>query len=408
MSTAQGPKTPSAKGYRIADLRSPPVLGRPHVFDFSPAHAPGKIPHNPFADRLPASPLHDKRSLKRGWEQYAERRLSGDHGVRFFMRSSPFSNEEPPKKKQCNHGLPTADKLAIDSKQHFAGHRLNPPDSWYDPKAYQTIDFLGRGSEGTAYLLERQPERQLVCCKVIPRRSTKDPVLPNELRILKDNLGHHDRIIQFHNATVTPSQTEIYMDYCDGGSLQNFINNYYYHPHHDELDLPESFVWHALSQLTEAVLYLHHGLTPDDLPTTPSLPPWNAKKGFRAGWLPIIHRDIKPANILLRLPSGLPHQSDHPGPLPFPRLILSDFGLSLASKTPHQLPTSYYLVGTPEWQPPELPFQSTKSDIWGIGAVAWALCTGRSPIMRMPEGYHQEDWPIWAEMEEARYLTGDL
>lgn len=51
---------------------------------------------------------------------------------------------------------------------------------------------------------------------------------------------------------------------------------------------------------------------------------------------------------------------------------------------------------------------STKSDVWAVGAVVWALCTGRPPIKPLPEGFGRENWEVWAEMGEARMMDREV
>ncbi len=125
-----------------------------------------------------------------------------------------------------------------------------------------------------------------------------------------------------------------------------------------------------------------------------SLMPCEKSRNFR----PIIHRDIKPENILLRLPLR-GHQvptkdEDHP----YPSIVLADFGLSV-------LAHDGWPVGTDIWQPPEIPFHSTKSDVWSVGAVVHAMAAqGQSPIGPLPD--HLENNPDnqtwWCRQPEAR------
>jgi HEAT repeat protein len=84
--------------------------------------------------------------------------------------------------------------------------------------------------------------------------------------------------------------------------------------------------------------------------------------------LGMVHRDVKPANILLERGSG--------------RVKLTDFGLARAAGDP-SLTQSGVLVGTPEYMAPEQAGGEAadhRADLFSLGAVLYAMCTGRSPF----------------------------
>ncbi|MEO7997160.1 MAG: serine/threonine-protein kinase [Gemmatimonadaceae bacterium] len=84
----------------------------------------------------------------------------------------------------------------------------------------------------------------------------------------------------------------------------------------------------------------------------------------------VIHRDIKPANILLDAESGRP--------------LLSDFGISKILNDADALTNTGVMLGTPHYMSPEQIANAAdcdeRSDVYSLGAVAYAMLTGRAPL----------------------------
>lgn len=169
--------------------------------------------------------------------------------------------------------------------------------------------------------LEGQRAGKLCVLKKIGFSREEGRLLLREIEIL--HALKHPNIVGFIEACIPRGGdgiAELYLEYCDRGSLQDLLNTYIeYNKDHHWPDrpwayIPEGFIWHVFRSLASALAYLHDGVRHDDMDD----PPRRDKE-----WPYILHRDIKPDNILLK---SKPTSSDTlPQRSNYPTVILADF-----------------------------------------------------------------------------------
>ncbi|MDJ0785234.1 MAG: protein kinase [Myxococcota bacterium] len=202
---------------------------------------------------------------------------------------------------------------------------------------YRLERRLGRGAFGSVFqarCLDYDSRRDdsppaRVAVKIL--RSARGPGLSMLKRELSAMLALDDeRVPQIYDWSLEGSYAFVVMQYYASGSLRDVM------PLQGPVE--EEVVWRLLADLLTALDTAH-----------------------RAS---ILHLDIKPANVLLGDDGGY---------------VLTDFGVSQASRIGRGLlPMS---VGTPGYQAPEQRLEKfeqydLRTDLWGVGATAWALATG--------------------------------
>ncbi|KAI4669021.1 uncharacterized protein J4E79_001063 [Alternaria viburni] len=195
---------------------------------------------------------------------------------------------------------------------------------------------------------------------------------------------------------------KLYLDFCEGGDLFQGLKEHFDRWKRgqatDKIErlkvVPESLVWHVLSQLVDACLVLQTG----------SKDPATAE----SAWPPITHLDISLSNIFLE-----PAADDA-----YPNCVLSDFGMAMydleqsdPAVRPSDNPQEYVLGHTsckypPEQQlargtPPDLTPLNEKSDVWSIGAAVWYMIANRSVAGPQRELHYSEDMPQNVNIGEA-------
>lgn len=144
----------------------------------------------------------------------------------------------------------------------------------------------------------------------------------------------HENVIEIHGVAEKDGLPYLVMPYVSGPSLQRRLN--------DEGPL-------ELAEILRIGMQAANGLA-------------------AAHSQGLVHRDVKPANILLE--QGIE------------RVKLTDFGLARAADDA-SLTKSGVIAGTPQYMSPEQARGESvdqRSDLFSLGSVLYAMCTGRSPF----------------------------
>lgn len=168
----------------------------------------------------------------------------------------------------------------------------------------------------------------------------------------------HENVVEYIDAFVVRNGRELkaslYMEHCDGGTLDDYIKRY----HMEGRFAMERFVWSMFMQLANAIAYCQYGIK-------------DAVAGGQPeeDWIGVVHRDIKPDNIFLRASSG-----------GF-QAVLGDFGQAIREDDQGNWGRTYQ-GGAPLWAAPESQKSGYEyaSDVWAIGAVVQFLCRQRCKV----------------------------
>ena len=255
---------------------------------------------------------------------------------------------------QADTDTETPTELALP-EEAAPPRRPGPPGFGTELQArfrYRLIKRLGKGAFGSVFFarcLDCDPRRDDsppsgVAVKILA--PTRGPALDMLKRELSAMLSLQcDRIPRIHDWALSGEHAFVVMQHFASGSLRDVM------PLQGPVE--EEAVWRLLADLLTALEVAHKAS--------------------------ILHLDIKPANVLLDGAGGY---------------VLTDFGVSQASRMGRGLlPMS---VGTPGYQAPEQRHEQfdqydLRTDLWGVGATAWALATGinlaeRDHLARVQDG----------------------
>jgi len=199
---------------------------------------------------------------------------------------------------------------------------------------YRIDKLLGQGGMGAVYLAwDTNLEIPVAIKENLDSSPEAQKQFTREAQILA-RLAHPNLPRVIDNFIIPDMGQYLVMDYVEGEDLQSMLGRLG--------RLPEPQVLNWISQICDALAYLHN---------QPS---------------PIIHRDIKPGNIKIRADG---------------RALLVDFGIAKVYD-PQMATTLGARAFTPGYSPPEqygTGSTDRRSDIYALGATIYTLLTGRTP-----------------------------
>ncbi|WP_456380853.1 protein kinase domain-containing protein [Thiolapillus sp.] len=198
---------------------------------------------------------------------------------------------------------------------------------------YKILSLIGEGANATVYLALQESLNRHVALKILQRfdRPAQAVRFFNEGQIVASM--NHPNIITIYDIGSVGSQQYIAMEYLEGGSLRDRIND----------DLPPAAALDIIHSIGSALEFVHQ--------------------------MDIVHRDIKPENILFHK-SGIPK--------------ITDFGVAKALDRDMNLTLDGTALGSPYYLSPEQAEGKDldgRSDIYALGVILFELLAQRKPYL---------------------------
>ncbi|GLC62909.1 hypothetical protein PLESTB_001958200 [Pleodorina starrii] len=203
-------------------------------------------------------------------------------------------------------------------------------------RQFKVLKFVGKGSYGSVFLVQRLADGQTYALKEMDVRSMsqaerEDSI--NEIRLLAS--VNHPNVTTYNEAFLDGNRLCIIMEYAADGDLAKVIKK----QQQSKRPLPEELIWRYLIQVVLGLQALHS--------------------------MKILHRDIKPGNIMV-FEGGV--------------VKIGDLGIAkLLTKTA----AAKTQIGTPHYMGPEIwknrPYSYT-SDTWAVGCLLYELAALSVPF----------------------------
>jgi tetratricopeptide (TPR) repeat protein len=202
---------------------------------------------------------------------------------------------------------------------------------------YRLLEVLGSGGMGIVYRAHHSELKRDVALKQIITGPLATEADVRRFRNEAESAAklEHANIVPVHEVGEQDGRHYLTMRLMEGGSLATHLHDYQSDPH-------------AAARLVATVAHaVHHA----------------HQRG-------ILHRDLKPSNVLLD-GAGTPH--------------VTDFGLARRIGDESTLTESGAIFGTPAYMSPEqatgrVKEVTTATDVYGLGAILYALLTGQPPF----------------------------
>jgi len=205
-------------------------------------------------------------------------------------------------------------------------------------RGYRILRLLGRGGMGAVYLAREESLERLVAVKVLSHERGLDATSRERFRREARTAARlmHPNIVPLHAFGEADGMMYLVMGYVSGESLAARLAR--------DARLGIGEARRIVAELAEALDHAH-----------------------RQG---VVHRDVKPDNVLIEDESG--------------RALLADFGVAKALGAGGTMTQAGSVVGTPDYMSPEQAAGHLnvdgRSDLYSLGALAYALLAGRPPF----------------------------
>jgi hypothetical protein len=245
-----------------------------------------------------------------------------------------------------------ATAFAATQSQPLAEHRHQAPQATDEPPAqvqgYRLLNKLGAGTYGVVWLAEEEATGIRVAIKFFYHGAGEDwQLLQAEVKQLAA-LHSDPGIVELIDVGIASQPPYYVMRYAEGGSLAQRLEK-------GPLPLAEALA--LFRQVSHALAYVH-------------------VKGIR-------HCDLKPGNILL----------DARG-----RALIADFGQAhLSTDASPTLGTFFFMAPEQATLAHQIP--DTRWDVYGLGALLYAMLTGQPP---------REDSTLRSELQRTAHLSTRL